>query len=280
MLDALQPFLEDKKQTLALNGGDDPIRLILAYFSTDNQNIDELEKLKYNKALYRRLGWQDEEWFDVISSFYQVYCCGLAWVCSGKTCNDYGADWSDLDGGDLPPFRLEQDGTFKALFRLPDPQYTFVKKRTLAGKMLKPTTIYSAVSRELIARKRQYRELAALTHTVANFMPCPCSSYNALKGTREQVRDFLPLMADYAERQGNQEWKDWFLFNREKYCLEDYYYIDTGEDHTAHLKGIPFFRSQSLDHPLPRTEEELTECLDEMIKRIRVRACRLSGIPD
>ena len=30
--------------------------------------------------------------------------------------------------------------------------------------------------------------------------------------------------------------------------------------------------------PLPRTEEELTECLDEMIKRIRVRACRLSGI--
>ena len=66
MLDALQPFLEDKKQTLALNGGDDPIRLILAYFSTDNQNIDELEKLKYNKALYRRLGWQDEEWFNGI----------------------------------------------------------------------------------------------------------------------------------------------------------------------------------------------------------------------
>ncbi|MCG4469692.1 hypothetical protein L0P50_12390 [Lawsonibacter sp. DFI.6.74] len=216
----------------------------------------------------------------MISSFYQVYCCGLAWVCSGKTCNDYGADWSDRNGGDLPPFRLEQDGTFKALFRLPDPQYTFVRKKTLAGKMLKPTTIYSAVSRELIARKSQYRELAALTHTVANFMPCPCSSYNALKGTREQVRDFLPLMADYAERQGNQEWKDWFLFNREKYCLEDYYYIYTGEDHTAHLKGIPFFRSQSLDHPLPRTEEELTECLDEMIKRIRVRACRLSGIPD
>lgn len=278
MIDALQPFLEDKKQTLALDGGDDPVRLILAYFSTDNENIDELEKLKYNQALYRRLGWQDEAYFDVISSFYQVYCCGLAWVCSGKTCNDYGADWSDLDGGDLPPFRLEQDGSFKALFRLPDPQYKFVKKKTLAGKMLRPATIYSAVSRELLARKSQYRELAALTHTVANFMPCPCFSYNALKGCKEQVRDFLPLMADYVERQGNQEWKDWFLFNREKYCLEDYYYIDTGEDHAAHIKGIPFFRSQSLDHPLPRTEEELTECLDEMITRIRARACRLSGI--
>ena len=46
MIDALQPFLEDKKQTLALDGGDDPVRLILAYFSTDNENIDELEKLK------------------------------------------------------------------------------------------------------------------------------------------------------------------------------------------------------------------------------------------
>ena len=51
-----------------------------------------------------------------------------------------------------------------------------------------------------------------------------------------------------------------------------------GEDHAAHIKGIPFFRSQSLDSPLPRTEEELTECLDEMITRIRARACRLSGI--
>lgn len=278
MLDALQPFLEDKKQTLALDGGDDPVRLILAYFSTDNENIDELEKLKYNQTMYRRLGWQDEAYFDVISSFYQVYCCGLAWVCAEKTCNDYGADWSDLDGGDLPPFRLEQDGAFKALFRLPDPQYKFVKKKTLAGKMLRPTTIYSAVSRELLARKSQYRELAALTHTAANFMPCPCFSYNALKGCKEQVRDFLPLMVDYAERQGNQEWKDWFILNRKKYCLEDYYYIDTGEDHAAHIKGIPFFRSQSLDHPLPRTEEEITECLDEMITRIRARACRLSGI--
>lgn len=112
MIDASQPFLEDKKQTLALDGGDDPVRLILAYFSTDNENIDELEKLKYNQALYRRLGWQDEEYFDVISSFYQVYCCGLAWVCAEKTCNDYGADWSDLDGGDLPPLpRTEEELT-------------------------------------------------------------------------------------------------------------------------------------------------------------------------
>ena len=112
MIDASQPFLEDKKQTLALDGGDDPVRLILAYFSTDNENIDELEKLKYNQALYRRLGWQDEAYFDVISSFYQVYCCGLAWVCAEKTCNDYGADWSDLYGGDLPPFpRTEEELT-------------------------------------------------------------------------------------------------------------------------------------------------------------------------
>lgn len=152
MLDALQPFLEDKKQTLALNGGDDPIRLILAYFSTDNQNIDELEKLKYNKALYRRLGWQDEEWI----RRDQFLLPGLLLRPGvGVFRQDLQRLRSRLvrtgNGGDLPPFRLEQDGTFKALFRLPDPQYTFVRKKTLAGKMLKPTTIYSAVSRELIA---------------------------------------------------------------------------------------------------------------------------------
>lgn len=30
--------------------------------------------------------------------------------------------------------------------------------------------------------------------------------------------------------------------------------------------------------PFPRTEAEITECLDEMIARIRARARRLSGI--
>ncbi|MEI3140449.1 MAG: hypothetical protein V8S34_02065 [Lawsonibacter sp.] len=45
---------------------------------------------------------------------------------------------------------------------------------------------------------------------MANFTPCPCFSDNALKGCKEQVRDFLPLMADYVDRQGAQEWKDWF----------------------------------------------------------------------
>ncbi|MEI3140448.1 MAG: hypothetical protein V8S34_02060 [Lawsonibacter sp.] len=32
MIDASQPFLEDKKQNSALDGGDDPVRLILRIF--------------------------------------------------------------------------------------------------------------------------------------------------------------------------------------------------------------------------------------------------------
>ena len=47
---------------------------------------------------------------------------------------------------------------------------------------------------------------------------------------------------------------------------------------TNHPSYGPQFAAESVERRMPRTEEEITECLDEMIKRIRVRACRLSGI--
>ena len=46
----------------------------------------------------------------------------------------------------------------------------------------------------------------------------------------------------------------------------------------THIKGIPFFKKQSLNYPLPRTEDEITECLAEMIRRIKERAYKLSNI--
>lgn len=38
----------------------------------------------------------------------------------------------------------------------------------------------------------------------------------------------------------------------------------------------PFFDGQSLTHPLPQTKEEVTACLDEMVRRIYDRAEKMS----
>ena len=62
-----------------------------------------------------------------------------------------------------------------------------------------------------------------------------------------------------------------------KVCLEDYYYIYRAPDNAEepHIKGIPFFKTQSLMYPVPKTEGEVKECLDEMVKRIKIRAYRI-----
>ena len=141
-------------------------------------------------------------------------------------------------------------------------------------------------------------ELATLTHSVANFMPCPSFPYNSAKGLVKKMHDFFPLFIDLIDahcKQGKsitfydhgeqaqvevevetlQRWREWFISNRGKYCLEDHYYIYTDENGEGRIKGIPFFKSQNLSHPLPCEENEIVECLDEMVKRIRVRAFRL-----
>lgn len=301
MINEVQLFLKDKKGELPLKNKGDSIKLIMEFFSTDNEDIEDLEKPKYNQE-YETLGWKDEPHFDVISSFYNIYCCGLAWVCSDKTCKDYGANWAG-NWRKSPPFIMDEDGKLKVFFTIPGddkPNHNPMTKKKLANKILDSETIYSRVSKELISSKNKYIDFAAWTHSVANFMPCPPPPYNKAKGLTEGIHDFISLFIDlidthceqgksvtfYDYKQGPvevkvetlQSWKDWFIRNHKKYCLEDYYYIYTDEKNVKHIKGIPFFESQSLENPLPREEREIEECLNEMVCRILARAYRLAGL--
>ena len=123
-------------------------------------------------------------------------------------------------------------------------------------------------------------------------MPCPDRNFNEAKGCLNDVRDYLPLMVDkiqecidtksnleYVYDKQNKfipnsklnDWHNWLVENREKYCLEPYYYIKKENDETR-IIGIPIFKAQSLKNPVPKSKGEVDECINEIIKRIRCRA--------
>lgn len=284
-------LLKDKKKDLPLNDQGDSIKLIMEFFSANNEDTGHLESLKYNQDIYESLGWQDEIYFDIISSFWTVFACAVIrevndnkeYRWSKPHCNfpdyiNYLTPW--IPGG--------KNG-YKNGVGIWQPSFP--------ERYLEPRIRIVSIVNSTISSYPKLNELASLTHSVANFMPCPSSPYNAAKGLVRKMHDFIPLFIDlidahceqgksitYADPQGRQvevnvttlqDWKEWFITNRSKYCLEDYYYIYTDKDNNDHIKGIPFFKSQNLSYPLPREENEITECLDEMVKRIRVRAFRL-----
>ena len=108
-----EKLLKDKKKDLPLNDQGGSIKLIMEFFATNNKNIGHLENPNYNQDIYENLGWQDETDFDVISSFYNVFCSGLAWTCSEKTCKNYCIKWTGK-WQQCPPFIIDKSGVFNA----------------------------------------------------------------------------------------------------------------------------------------------------------------------
>ena len=66
--------------------------------------------------------------------------------------------------------------------------------------------------------------------------------------------------------EGEGEHLKWFLENRERYYLQDYYDIEENK-----LVGRPLFSTQSLNYPLPLRTEEIHECAKNIIKIIHNR---------
>lgn len=297
MVDKMQLLLHDKKEELQLkNQGDsinknqkNPIKLIMEFFSTNNKTIGDLENSKYNQDIYENLGWQDEKCFDVISSFWTIFACAV--IREVHDNKEYGQskrfyNFPDYINYSTPWIPGGKNGYINDKGKRQD---------SFPERYLKLFRTMSIVN-STISSYPKLNEFAMLTHSVANFMPCPPSPYNAAKGLVKRVHDFIPLFIDLIDAHCElgesvtnrecqfevnletlQSWKNWFVSNRRKYCLEDYYYIYTGKNNIEHIKGIPFFKSQSLSNPLPRTKNEIEECLDEMIKRIYARAFRLTN---
>ena len=73
-------LLADTKQALFKNAENfpkdnkDSLQLIFRFFTG---NVKNLEQKSHNQELYEMLGWQDEMYFDVISSFWTVFACAV-----------------------------------------------------------------------------------------------------------------------------------------------------------------------------------------------------------
>lgn len=207
---------------------------------------------------YSALGWPSEGYADVIASWWTTAQRALA-----LTAEDLGHPYA-------PPRKQR----FAAQVVEDDPELAEFLA-VLDGSR------HAAVGHRL-------RRLAALTHTIANFMPCP-PRFNQDKGARHRATAGEPSACDYLDLQADSlqvrhtratspdRWlvrhHDFLVGNRSRFCLQDWYDVDRD----GRLVGIPLFEGQSLDHPVPGTVAEAAACLGEMVARIERRAARIAA---
>lgn len=246
----IEDLLRDRKENTF--DAQDKIRSILKFY------VGDLENKVFNEKEYRQLGWYENEYFDVINSFYTTYKRALM-ICDFEIREKKEYAGNALTIGESLYCELKQF------------------KKANIGKPLE--------------------EFAELTHCVANFMPYPKLKirlrgkekelwiFNSAKGT-SKAHDYLPLFVDLIQQciddndnliyDGNHkwiefkyldQWSDWLIANVDEYCLSCYYEVKDGK-----LKGKPFFKGQSLAHPYPQNAEEVNECVSNMINCIKIRA--------
>ncbi len=307
-------FLKDIKEEKGIkdiidekNESENSFDLLMHFFA--NSSIGDLEKHKQVKENYhyKKLGWNNNYYFDVINSF---------WITFSWAMHCYKPlDYKQALFGNIKIYKnhyIDKKGEYEI--------DSFPEKYIVSDKKVLNET------NNLLSVFSQIETIASYCHFVANFMPCPNPPFNQAKGSMfyktyengdekhvNMVCDYLPLMIDLIEnatkKEGSKEqskykgqelfyskneneknayenisednvykWYEWFLDekNRDDYCLQDYYHILSYKDGTKKLIGIPFFRGQSLDYPVPQKEDEIKECLEEIMKRIETRAIRMA----
>lgn len=308
--DALQILLEDHKKVMGIIAEDGIDRMLKWYLSDFKDEVEEQDSLKY---LYSKLEWDEEVYsdgkkhYDVISSYWGPFSCMLAIMSKEKNivanrffCNKV---WYFFDDDNYLKYwhAVKENGVYKEW------ESNYMTKKHYAHKVLDSTKNYMEVLKEIVTP--QMKEFADICHCVANFFPVPPAyeegklSFNQIKGTHSTVRDSLCNMVDliqnsldkcinnaqcmsykkdgeehFHSRDTIEAWKKWFVDNRNKYLLEDHYYIYIGENYEVRIKGIPMFRNQSLTHPIPNNLEEYQEYQDELLRRIYCRALRAAKI--
>lgn len=279
-----------------------PITLIMSFFATPDCK-SEIEDRTVAKKIFGDLYPKDNiEKRDVINSFWRIFVCQLV-IWSNKICKeDKNKEfWSNLDSKWCSPIfgfgkttELKY-ATYKGLCDISKECYVkkASDKENLQNKVLTAFTCDKD--------NEKIKLFASLTHCVANFMPCPEPPYNQAKGGLDEVRDFFPLMIDYIQGQMDliiqknesdevvvnekfnikvsdiKNWHKWFIDNRKKYFLEEYYYIKN-ENNNVIIKGIPLFKGQSLENPLPYDDEsKLNECFGNILRITRYRALKMAA---
>lgn len=237
----------------------------------------EQEDRKFIKTIFDRLRWENVN-RDVINSLWTTYKSGLV---IAKVCKSYRFS--------------------KSFANIINGKEKYLNKYLGLGAYDTSELINDA---NIVVQKYDFNKLAAKCHCIANFMPCPSihekgkKTYNQLKGILPDVQDYFPLMIDKIQECVDKdidlqyvenktlikisidtiiEWQKWFIANQKKYFLEDYYRIED-MNNEKRIVGNPLFSKQKLSYPIPKSLDELKECLEEIDNRINARAKQMAKI--
>lgn len=283
-----------------LEYSEDSFRLLMKFFYVSQGNFGrDFESREVVKTVFQKYGWE-HQYCDVINSFYCLFVRSLVRFSdlnkqrTESIFRELGKKWNcNLYGlGNKTELQIAMCG-----------QLGDCGKRKFAEKYLEENNLQRNIIDKYYFKHDAHnnvKEFSARCHCIANFMPCPPHdnkerSFNQVKGVLPDVKDFLNLMIDkiqicidnnekliYKYRDSDEEitlvtlkvWKKWFIENRGKYCLEDYYEI-TEE---GKIKGIPLFEGQSLgDKALPENDQ-MDMCINSIIEKINNRAKKIATL--
>lgn len=257
------------------------ITKVLRWWASESK-APEWENSPQATAMYRRLGWEGKDCkFDILRSFFRPLMVSLAVFAT-----EYNPE--------RPLFKLDKK---EILLDTPKGYICNIKKKRFAEEYLGILQDnYRRAEKDALWKQvcdlAPLQELAGLTYTLSSIYPVPNYWFNLWKGI---VYDSLPLFLDLINKaedgmsldqynQKNpgglpdltpsllQEIKNFFVRNREKFLLNDYFYGFSDGN------LIPFrsFSGESIEHlPLPDNKERLIEMLNSEITRLNSRALRI-----
>lgn len=233
---------------------------IMKYYAPNNFGEAEDRGNSDIGLLYDFYGWSDQNQFDVLYSFWNIFSYGLHQI-------------------DKDYYYITESGNIKNAYKRSNEYFYSFPEKYLQKKEREVNScrLIKEVFPEII-------KLAEIVHSSQNFYPV-LKGFNCAKGL-SAAKDFLPLMIDLIEKHIKEGtaleitedniipvetldlWKRYFISNRERFSLEKEYIYDT---HNNLLIGIPLFDGQSLDNPLPAKKYEYEQCLQSVINRIEDR---------
>ena len=255
------------------------VRLMMsfAYWKVD------YEITKESQEIYEALGWNNvlnSEWnnncYDVINSFWTTFSFLM------YTANP--TKYPIAESGNVKIYKNDYNNYISYTKMLCEYLFNNINKYKYTCKSLRDAYNLCNIINELALR----------CHCVANFMPCPDDKFNSAKGLCK-AHDYLPVMVDLIQDCINKQepliydndlvdnetlcrWHEWFVFNQDIYCLEDYYEVDKDTAGNYSIKGKSLFTGQTIDNPVPIDIIEIEECINSMVERIENRAKRIAGL--
>lgn len=244
---------------------------VFRYFISGQKDMEYSDSAK---LLYEKLGWQSEMYYDVINSFWTTFSYAMLLKYPKEKYPKEG--YEIAEAGNVTIYK-KHNYNYDSF-----PEKYFKEKSKEKSKERKQVE-------DLCETYPDILELADKYHTIANFMPCP-KGFNSVKGCLKEVKDYFPLMIDKIQECVEQNknltdtdkktvivrwetlkaWRDFFVENQEKYCLSMYYKVEGDK-----IQGIKFFEGQSFDTPCPIGEQQVKECLKNMVEKIHERACEI-----